>query len=180
MRAKSFLFIILIVVFGGLNSGCAIYHHYGSYYGQVIDAETREPLEGAVVLADYGLVIYGSPGGSRGAFLDAQETATDKNGEFKIPSLNSFTFRPFALFDEQPSFTIFKPRYECYTASGNYTLPENRHVTIDLMMLKTRKERIANTNCDPISVPRRKMKKFIKALNIEHIALGLDPYSIGD
>ncbi len=92
---KKFIFIILFTLF---ISGCAIVHNYDSYYGKIIDAETKEPLEGAAVLAVYYTQQYG-PAGSVSHYLDAKETLTDKTGEFKIPSFTSFTFRMLQSFE---------------------------------------------------------------------------------
>ncbi len=50
-----------------------------TFSGKVVDAETGEPVEGAVVLGVwYVSMIYGSK------YYDARETVTDKNGEFSI------------------------------------------------------------------------------------------------
>ncbi len=161
------------------SSGCAIYHHYGPFYGKVVDAETNKPLEGAVVLADYITWLHASPGGPGSYFLDAQEAMTDKNGEFRISSLNAFTFRPLSRFEPHPYFTIFKPGYKCYQWSEkftpSYSLPEDKYVTIELLELKTREERIKNTDCYPVKVPDKKMKKLIEVNNIENTNLGLQP-----
>lgn len=81
-----------------LSSSCAIYHHYDPYYGKVIDTETKEPVEGAVVLAIYYTELY-TVAGTVGKYLDARETITGRNGEFMIPSNNTFAFRPLNLFD---------------------------------------------------------------------------------
>ncbi len=176
MKAIRLLIAVTILL---VSSSCAIYHHYGPYYGKVVDAETNKPLEGAVVLADYITWLHASPGGPGAYFLDAQETVTDKNGEFRIPSLNAFAFRPLSRFEPNPYFTIFKPRYECYRGSTkfkpNYSLPEDKYVTIELRELKTREERLKHTGCYPDSVPLKRMRRLIEQYNIERVDLGLDP-----
>lgn len=169
--------ILLLTIFALSSSGCALYHHYGPYYGTVVDAETKQPLEGAVVLAVYLTEQYITPGGAVQYFLDAQEAVTDKNGEFRIPSLNAFAFRAMSIFDPYPGFKIFKPRYKCYEDSAkfmpNYSLPVDQHVMIELQELKTKNERIRNTDCYPGSVPDQRMRKLIELNNIERADLGL-------
>ena len=163
--------ILLLAILTLTFSGCAIYHHYGEYSGKIVDAETKQPLEGAVVLAKYYTWLWGSPGGPASQYLDAQETVTDKNGEFRIPSLNSFAFRPLATFEPEPGFTIFKPRYTCYKRP----ITVDSHVTIELRELRTNKERIDNVGCFPGNVPDQKMKRLIEVNNIEAVSLGLQP-----
>ncbi len=152
------------------SSSCAIYHHYGPYYGKLVDAETKQPLEGAVILADYYTWLYASPGGPAVYFLDAQEAVSDKNGGFRIPSLNAFAFRPLSTFNSEPGITIFKPRYKCYDGQ----LIEDQYQTIELRELKSTKERIRNTDCYPTIVPEKKMRKYIQIVNSERVELGLE------
>lgn len=179
---KSLFIVLLMLSFG---TGCAIISHYGAYYGKVVDAVTNEPLEGAVVLAVYFTTSSG-PGGELSHYLDAQETVTDKNGEFKIPPLTVTTFRVLHGFDPHPKFTIFKPGYGWYPWHKdvkpmfvpNGSLPANKHVTIELPRLKTKEERIRNTDHHPIGVPDEKMRKLIELNNIEAISLGLQPTHI--
>jgi len=157
-----------------MNSGCAIYHHYDPYYGQLVDAETKQPLEGAVVLAHYVTYQHLSPGGPVPHFLDTQEVVSDKKGEFAIPALNAFSFRAFSTFKPDPYFMIFKPKYNC---AENAAVSENKYDVIELRELKTREERIAN-HCFPTSVPKNRMIKFIEMVNMEEIDLGFTPYTI--
>ena len=51
MRKLKVLLLSFVIV--SSLTGCALYHHYGPYYGKVVDAETKEPLGGAAVLAVY-------------------------------------------------------------------------------------------------------------------------------
>jgi len=170
----------LIMLF--LGTGCAIISHYGPYYGKVVDAETKEPLEGAAVLAVYYTTSSG-PGGSLSHYLDAQETVTDKNGEFRIPPLTVTTFRVLHGFDAHPLFTIFKPGYGAYPNHKDVkpifpygSLPPKQYVTIELPKLKTREERLLNYGCDPLSdVPETKYKNLFRLIQEERKTLGLEP-----
>jgi hypothetical protein len=179
--------ILMISIFSLAFSGCAIYNHYGPYYGKVVDADTKQPLEGAAVLAVYYTQSYG-PAGSVSHYLDAQETVTDKNGEFKIPSLNSFAFRPLHSFEPYTWFTIFKPGFGCYPDHKkvkpmflpNGSLPAKQFVVIELPALKTIEERKKNLfNCSVnYDISYKTQKNFFDLRNIEAIQIGKEPWPI--
>lgn len=99
------------------SSGWVVYHE-SAFKGKVIDAETKEPIEGAVVVAIYsvwirGLLEMGSD------IADVQETLTDSNGEYHIPGNIFFFFWPFTLGGTETDFIIFKAGYGDY--SGKYS-----------------------------------------------------------
>ena len=78
---KTFLIISTLL----LCAGCANYFRIdGPYKGKVIDAETKQPLEGVVVLGVWNKVQL-TVAGPTGHFYDSIEVLTDKNGEFDIP-----------------------------------------------------------------------------------------------
>src|SRR4030043_763483 len=79
-----------------------------AFEGKVVDAETKEPIEGAAVLAVYYESTI-SVAGSGYYAVDAQETLTDANGEFKIP-VQTVKLKD-ASGKLQCNLTIFKPGY---------------------------------------------------------------------
>jgi hypothetical protein len=176
--AALLLFLIIIPS----SAGCAITRTYGPYYGKVVDTETNEPIEGAAVLAVFYTEEYG-PAGAITRYADATETVTDKNGEFKIPAYRVTVFRPLQGWDPNTQFRIFRPGYGCYPEHKdakplffpNGTLPVSQYVTIELPKLKTREDRLNNTDCFPVSIPDEKMKRLIELNNIERLSLGLKP-----
>lgn len=91
-----------------------LYHSDGPYKGKVIDLETGEPIEGAVVAAEWTLTHR---------FCDAKETVTDKNGEFVLPKGSCFSFWPFTQMDPA-HVVVFKPGYLGYPPLG--ASPEER------------------------------------------------------
>lgn len=174
--------IFFLVVIFPVSAGCAITHKYGPYYGKVVDAETKEPIEGAAVLVVFYTEEYG-PAGAITRYADAVETVTDKNGEFRIAAHRVATFGPLQGWDVHGHFWIFRPEYGCYPEHKdvkpmfipNGTLPANQHVTIELPKLQIREERLRNIDCFPLGVPDEKMKKLIELNNIEGVNLGLRP-----
>jgi len=182
---KYLLPLLVILFLFPISGGCAITKKFGPYYGNVIDTETKEPIEGAAVLVVFYTEEYG-PAGAITRFADALETVTDKKGEFKIPVHRITTFRPLQGWVKYGYFTIFKPGYGCYPEHKdakpmfvpNRTLPEDKKVTIELPRLRTREERLRNTDCFPLGIPDVKMKTLIELNNIERINLGLEPTHI--
>ncbi|MCL4475540.1 MAG: carboxypeptidase-like regulatory domain-containing protein [Nitrospirae bacterium] len=178
---KTLISLLLVLFILPTTAGCAISHKYGPYYGKVVDIETKQPIDGAVVLAVFSTEEYG-PAGAITRFADAIETTTDKNGEFKIPAYRVTAVRLLQGWDLHPQVRIFKPEYGCYpkhkdaVPKFNYmSLPANQYVTIELPRLKTREERLRNISCFPVGVPDDKMRKLIEVNNIEAINLGLEP-----
>ena len=98
------------------GSGWLIYHER-SFKGRVIDAETKEPIDGAVVVAQYHVNMLG-PTGSHTTLIDVQEALTDKKGEFVLPSLTKM-INPFSTGDDT-SFLIWKPGYKKENIWGGY------------------------------------------------------------
>lgn len=163
-------------------SGCAISHKYGQYYGKVIDADTKQPIAGAVVLVVYYTEHLGLAG-SVSYFADAQEVMTDKNGEFRIPAKRVNTFRVLSGWEEFPDFTIFKPGYGCYPNHKdvkpmyvpNGTLPSGQYVTVELpdVTRESREARLRNAACLPSpAVPDKKYVKLRGLLDEEYKAIG--------
>jgi hypothetical protein len=110
-------FISLLLFFVSFNlfiSECSagggwLIYHERSFKGKVIDAETKEPVEGAIVVAQYHVNMLG-PTGSHTTFIDVQEALTDKDGEFFIPSLTKI-INPLSVgYDTR--FLIWKPGYK--------------------------------------------------------------------
>jgi len=82
MYRKMIIFILLLILI--FQAGCLYaIRRDGPYQGKVVDQETREPIEGVVVLGTWW-VYHFSPAGGYSTYYDAHETVTDKRGEFII------------------------------------------------------------------------------------------------
>lgn len=170
-----------------LLTGCTITHEFGPYSGKVIDAETNEPIEGAVVFLRFSTERY-SVGGFIGAYADALEVMTDSSGEFKVPTHRVITFRIPHRWEPHPNVIIFKPGYGCYpwhmgtTSRPQYkpkwTLLADKYVTIILPRLKTVEERKRNLSSilSGTTVPDEKKKKLLRLESDERVSIGLSPY----
>jgi hypothetical protein len=100
MAKKNFIILIIIILLGispaFASSGWIIYRE-GAFKGKVIDAETKEPIEEAVVVAIYNIREYSFVESNTMA-KDAKEVLTNKNGEFYIPSHIFISFYLTAYF----------------------------------------------------------------------------------
>ena len=85
------------------------------FRGRVIDAETKQPIEGAVVVAVYKKWEFGGPGGGNTLPFDAKETLTDKNGEFYFSSYTTI-IGPLSR-TSRADFIIFKPGYRAISST---------------------------------------------------------------
>lgn len=110
------LFLAIFVFFftaTSVFSADFLYHSDGPYRGKVIDLETGEPIQGAVVAGTWELyILYVKP-----RFCDTEETITDKNGEFVLPKASCFTLWPLAR-TRNFHFIVFKPGYLGYPPLG--------------------------------------------------------------
>ena len=111
---KSILNILIISIAIALQA-CA---HHPMFYrgaeirGQVIDAETKEPIEGVAVVAQWILYHEGIADGGHWKVLKVHEAVTDKNGNYSIPAWDPKR-RPAMthLDDHDPRISLFKIGY---------------------------------------------------------------------
>lgn len=103
--AMAVLFIFCTTSFAGW-----LIYHKNAFRGKVIDAQTKVPIENAVVVVIYtSYPIISGPGGGARSIIHVKETLTDKDGEFHIPSYTTF-IQPNSV-EDTAEFIIFKPGY---------------------------------------------------------------------
>jgi len=142
----------------------------GPWKGKIIDIETKEPIEGAVVLAVWQRA-YRTPAGDNTYFYEAKEVLTDKEGKFEIPAYTPINLLPIISYIREPEFTIFKPGY--LSLSGRH-LEEN---VIDNPAEFKRNEKVYRLAPGIIELPKLKAKEErIKSLNaVEGFPIGYAP-----
>jgi hypothetical protein len=174
---------------------------YGAtFHGRVIDADSKEPIEGAVVLASW-TEEQGTPTGGTSRLHDVKETLTDKNGAWVMKgprgvrsdflegvyTILSMIF--FSYYTKPPEFVVFKPGYCSWPNGfsieackvkikpvGSYQVADGK--TVELPKLTSRQDRlllnmpelIAGKNAIP------KQKEYIRLINEERRILGLKEY----
>lgn len=161
------------------------YYYLAPFEGRVIDADTRQPIEGAAVLAVYDRCVP-SIQGSISFSIDAQETLTDKNGEFKIPEAKMW-FGGKPKSPERQILIIFMPGYGVYPDHKRSRAigvsiswpPPDKYIVYELPKLKTWEERKDNLFFSQYNeIPYQKRKNFANLINKEYKSLGYSPRSI--
>jgi hypothetical protein len=159
---------------------------YGPYRGRVIDAETKQPLEGAVAVAVWSHEkIYALH--SSTVLYAAREAVTDGEGRFVIDAKVVEERAPRRTL--HPYFIVFLPGYAGYNLSpfsarafrqGEFS---GEGATIGLSRLKTREERLRQVDAaDPYKFsehPFEDTPLFVQAWNRERVNLALQPYLRG-
>ncbi len=103
------------------------------FRGGVIDAETKQPVEGAVVVVLYEKWEFGGPGGGNTFPIDAKETLTDKAGDFYFPSYKTL-IGPLSRVSNV-SFIIFKPGYMSINRIKGIEIPDEKYFAIKQDMI---------------------------------------------
>jgi len=165
------LALVTVVVSGCATSAGAV-EKWGPFKAKVVDAETGQPIAGAVVLAIW-IELVDALIQTNTQFYDAREAVTGPDGLFEIPRLKApfFTFRVL-----EPEFKIFAPGYAEHrwvvTPPTGKTLIDP--TVIEMRRLKTREERLeALRRADSVSVPPDKRCLLTRAVNKERRSLGL-------
>jgi hypothetical protein len=83
----------------------------GPYRGRVIDARTKQPISGAVVVAAWYRDVFALVQNNT-EFYDAVEVLTDDQGYFVVDAPEIERRAPWRT--SFPDFTIFKPGYKYY------------------------------------------------------------------
>ncbi|HPO33934.1 MAG: hypothetical protein KBC76_10535 [Deltaproteobacteria bacterium] len=126
MWNKVFTFVCLALVF---SPQCLVGSDmFGTftYRGKVVDADTLQPIQGAVVVAEWYKCWPGIGAGELCDFSMAKEALTDANGEWSITGPEGTwvpsTFRAILGFivrwTRPPIFMIYKPGYFLYGKYG--------------------------------------------------------------
>lgn len=89
-------------------SGYLLFHK-PAFRGKVIDAETKEPIEGVVVVSVYNKYFCGFGAGGGSEVVKVKETLTDENGKFFFSSYSTIIL-PF-LKEDYTTFIKYKPGY---------------------------------------------------------------------
>ncbi|MEW6419180.1 MAG: carboxypeptidase-like regulatory domain-containing protein [Nitrospirota bacterium] len=181
-RKNNILTFILILTLG--ITSCAT-----TFKGRVIDADTKEPIEGAVIVASWS-ESRATPAGEVSRYKDVKETLTDKNGEWSITgpkgSKGSNITAIFTLFTgthytRPPQFIVFKPGYCSWPAGFGITACKEKikpvshnkvaeGETVELPKLTNREDRrraLPGTAGDSREFDKKQIN-FLKLINEEH------------
>jgi hypothetical protein len=102
------LMLPIVVMPTSSEAGWLIYHE-PIFDGKILDIDTKQPIEGAVVVVEYNKATMGLGAGSISSIISLRETLTDKEGNFHIPSYSTL-IQPFS-WQIPTTVIIFKPGY---------------------------------------------------------------------
>ena len=113
LRTMRIILVVLVslMVLGGSRADAA-----GPWQAQVVASDTKQPVEGVVVLAWWTRNVR-SFGGFSEDYRDSQEVLTDKDGRFTIEPRWFFSLNPLVFF-RGPFVAMFKPGYGDYEWPG--------------------------------------------------------------
>ncbi len=177
---KIFLTAIVSIVWI-FTSGFSIIRYDGDYIGKVIDAETGEPIEGAVVLGVWYKEVPTVAGPKR-SYYDARETVTGKDGEFSIPGQGLIVLSNL----EPMRATIFKAGYNYEVVSWSALFRklheeiewEDNKPIIILRKLTMEERRRRSPPEPPDEAPLKKVILMLKEIDKDDKELGLEPRGI--
>ena len=169
MENKVFLKFLAVFLIAAIpitligNSAFAgwIIFHKPAFRGKVIDAETKEPIESAVVVAVYQKYVYGIGTGGYQSVVKVKETLTDKNGKFFFSSFTTI-IHPFSK-EDYLRFIIYKPGYG--------SMPNNRIRSLSMVSLDQREKYFLAENLGKKG--KVKVLEFGKKNSVRKVTFGL-------
>jgi hypothetical protein len=160
--------------------------YHGPYVGHVVDAQTRRPLEAAVVVAMWERKTFTSPlqGHPNVVLYAVRETLTDGDGRFVIDAKDVERHAPRWTY--RPIFQVYYPGYFAlahldfknnggFGTPGGFSDPVDREFEVGLPRATTREDRIrAVGGVYARLVPYAKVPLLLRYINQERKALGLE------
>lgn len=178
MRKRTRWKLLLILIFA-LTVPVSDVGAAGPWRGQIIDAETGQPLEGVVVLAFWTRSEASLGGWVATEYHASEEVVTGPDGRFLIHSRWSYTV-PLLVKVQGPEWRIFKAGYGQWRYRDADEWDRFEHggdLTVELTHLKTPGERLAFLQKEmwilPGIVPSDKMPRLLEVVNAERASLGL-------
>jgi hypothetical protein len=112
--AYAIIIIVVTVTFQACaTSPVPMFYRGAEIKGQVVDADTKEPIEGVVVVAKWELYCANPVDGSHCKVLHVYEAVTDKEGRYSMPSWGpKMRPRKTYLTHFDPYTLYFKKGYE--------------------------------------------------------------------
>jgi hypothetical protein len=118
LKAANFIVSTVVIIICQITIISCAFAKDKTFWGKAIDADTKEPIEGAVIVAIWYEERATVAGGDT-RLKDVKEVMTDKSGEWSIVGpegrnydlLPGLSFLTGIYFTREPIFIIFKPRY---------------------------------------------------------------------
>jgi hypothetical protein len=187
LRTMRVVLVVLmsLMILGGSRADAA-----GPWQAQVVAGDTKQPVDGVVVLAWWTRNVR-SFGGFSEDYRDSQEVMTDKDGRFTIEPRWFFNLNPLVFF-RGPFVAMFKPGYGDYEwpgYKGSETWSKERREALRteaqllqlegivleipaLVSVDQRKKYLADMEVHVLIVPLDRRPLLQKAISQERSALG--------
>ncbi len=163
----------------------------GPWKAQIVDAESKQPVNNVVVLAVWTKVLLGPDRGPTFVFYDSAEVLADQDGRI-IVAERDYSTKDVQVFAE-PEFFFFRPGYGPWRFQGEEVwlkldASERRKryaeagkqfggtgVVIEMPPLKTREERVQfyRDRVEPLAVPVERKRRWLEAVEAERAYLDL-------
>ena len=156
-----------------LHLSPAVAEAAGPWQAQLVDAETKQPLEGVVVLAWWTQSVR-SFGGPSEDYRDSQEVLTDKDGRFTIAPRWFWSLNPLVFF-RGPFVAMFKPGYGDFRwpgYEGSETWPKEKRKSLQTAAQLLELEGIVLEMSRLQTVEQRNER--LRALDVSAVAVPLD------
>lgn len=186
-RYKSFIIVLIIwylVALNWKNAEAIELTDFGPYQGKVVDVDTKEPIEGVVILAKWSQphsqILKGGT-----TVIDAQETITDTNGEFYISGI--WVLNPLSRISADVTIYIYKSGYnfleigvfrkwtefETYMKGITYVIEDGKPVFLLKRLTIEERRRFSPGGDRLFKVPDEKQKLLMQEISKEWKFLGL-------
>lgn len=115
--------IVCALLILALLSNCGItpYYTVAPIDAQVVDFDTKLPIDGALVVANWQLIIHDLHGEQRRGQLEVKETITDESGRFHFNGFTKLNSMVYGLGAQDPKIIIFKAGYAYSRIANNHT-----------------------------------------------------------
>ena len=81
----------------------------------IVDADTKQPVQGVVVAASWQSELHTYGGRSQGEMVRMMEAVTDVHGHFYFPAWGPVLVKQGHVEEDSPKLVLFKPRYKFQT-----------------------------------------------------------------
>ena len=146
------------------------------YHGRVVDADTNEPLPGAVVIVIWSKRPIVSMNGVS-FFHDVREAMTDAEGRFSIQAKPGWNLNPFRTVTRHPEIVVYKPGY------GPFRVAYTRLERLRPRDLRAMHETLLARRAAMIPIPKlmteAELRMFADVELYPHVPLGRVPIYVG-